>query len=156
MTCNRRTFIQQALVVSAYTGVFGSGLLAAQKTQATWIAEDFTPGSLTASLKHLYNDAPITLSDAITLKLPRIAENGAVVPITVSTTLAKVTDIAIFVAKNPTPLSGIFKLSPDLDPVVSARIKMAETSEVLAIVMSEGQLYKAVQEVKVTIGGCGG
>lgn len=156
MNCNRRTFIQQALAVSLQTGMVGGIFLQTQNAQATWIAEDFTPGPLSATLKHLYNDAIITESEAITLKLPRIAENGAVVPITVSTTLAKVSDIAIFVTKNPTPLSGKFKLSPDLEPVVSARIKMAETSDVLAIVTSEGKLYKAFQEVKVTIGGCGG
>lgn len=156
MTCNRRTFIKRSIVLSAYAGMVGTGVLLPPEAIATWQAEDFTPGSLTDTLKHLYNDAPITVSDAITLKLPRIAENGAVVPITITTTLAKITDIAIFVAKNPTPLSAMFKLSPDLDPTVSARIKMAETCDVLAIVTSEGKLYKAFQEVKVTIGGCGG
>lgn len=156
MPSNRRTFIKQSLAVSAYTSLIGGALLYSNNSQAAWVEQDFARASLTETLKRLYNDAVLTESEDIILKLPRIAENGAVVPVSVSSTLPKVTEISIFVAKNPTPLAATFKLSPDIDPFVSARIKMAETCNVIAVVTSEGKLFKAKQEVQVTIGGCGG
>lgn len=156
MTYNRRRFIQHSLAMSAYAGLASYGLLNAQEATATWPTQYFAKGDLATTLRLLFGDAPIIVTEAISLKLPRIAENGAVVPITVTSSLPKVTDIAILVAKNPTPLSALFKLSPDLEPMVSARLKMAETCEVIAIVTSEGQLFQTAQEVKVTIGGCGG
>lgn len=172
MTSNRRRFLKRCLTLSA-TGLLGTAastwlrlpllrlstpILTGSSfaADAAWQEQNFARTSLNASLQNLYPDAKITVSDAISLKLPRIAENGAVVPITISSTLPKVTDMAIFVAKNPTPLSAMFKLSPDLEATVSARIKMAETSDVLVVITSDGQLFKATQEVKVTIGGCGG
>lgn len=156
MPSNRRTFIQQSIALSAYTSLFGSALLCSESSLAAWLEENFARGSLTDTLIRLYNGATLTESDQIILKLPHVAENGAVVPISVTSTLPKVTDIAIFVAKNPTPLAATFKLSPDIDAFVSARIKMAETCNVIAVVTSDNKLYKAKQEVQVTIGGCGG
>lgn len=156
MSSNRRKFIQQSLAFSLSTGLLMGGLLRASRTQAAWNEQNFARTSLTETLKHLYQEEILTETDQITLKLPKIAENGAVVPITVTSTLPKVTDIAIFVAKNPSPLAATFKLSPDIEPFVSARIKMAETCNVIAVVTSEGKLFKAKQEVQVTIGGCGG
>jgi sulfur-oxidizing protein SoxY len=101
-------------------------------------------------------DGPITESDQITLKIPDIAENGAVVPVTVSTTLADVTAISVVVVNNPTPLAALFELSPQSVADVSVRIKMGESSPVRAIVKAGGKLYSTSKEVKVTIGGCGG
>ena len=97
-----------------------------------------------------------TISDQITMKIPDIAENGAVVPVTVSTDLPNVESISIVVVNNPTPLAAKFNLSARSLPLVSVRIKMGESSEVQALVMADGKLYKTSKEVKVTIGGCGG
>jgi len=101
-------------------------------------------------------DGSIAESDQITLKVPDIAENGAVVPVTVSTALTDVESISIIVENNPTPLVAMFELSPQSIPDVSVRMKMGESSVVRAIVKSGGKLYSASKEVKVTIGGCGG
>ena len=101
-------------------------------------------------------DGPVTITDQITLKIPDIAENGAVVPVTVSTDLADVEAIAIVVENNPTPLAALFELSPQSVADVSVRIKMGESSAVRAIVKAGGQLFSTSKEVKVTIGGCGG
>lgn len=95
-------------------------------------------------------------SDQIMLKIPDIAENGAVVPVTVSTDLADVEAIGVVVEKNPTPLAALFELTPQSVPEVSVRIKMGESSPVRAVVKAGGKLYSASKEVKVTIGGCGG
>lgn len=95
-------------------------------------------------------------SDLITLTAPTIAENGAVVPISVSTTLPNVTSISLFVAENPRPLAASFNLGPANVPDVSIRIRMGKTTNLIAAVESDGMIYTAQQEVKVTIGGCGG
>lgn len=119
-------------------------------------AENFTAGTFEESLKRLYGDRNILATDRIRLKLPRIAENGAVVPITVSTSLVGVTAISILVEKNPVPLAATFRLQPPVEPMVSARIKMATSCAVVAVVEAGGLLYSNRQNVKVTIGGCGG
>ena len=95
-------------------------------------------------------------SDKIKLDAPEIAENGAVVPISVSTTLGNVTSIAFVVPENPNVLAAYYKIPDGTMPEVSNRLKMAKTSNVVALVESGGRLFSATKEVKVTIGGCGG
>ena len=101
-------------------------------------------------------DGPITESNQVKLKVPDIAENGAVVPVTVSTDLADVEAISVMVENNPTPLVAMFELSPQSVPEISVRIKMGESSKVQTVVKAGGKYYSASKEVKVTIGGCGG
>ncbi|WP_374088924.1 thiosulfate oxidation carrier protein SoxY [Methylomicrobium lacus] len=156
MTETRRAFIKKSLAVSAYSLASTLGWLAPLKAMAQWRAENFTPGKLDDSLSRLFKGQKIADSKDIELKIPTIAENGAVVPLTVSSRLGDVRAISIFVAKNPVPLAARFELSPDLDPFVSARIKMAETSDVIVVAETGSGLYSARQLVKVTIGGCGG
>jgi len=95
-------------------------------------------------------------SDKIKLDAPEIAENGAVVPISITTTLADVTSIVFLVPENPNPLAAYYRLPPGTMPSVANRLKMAMTSNVVAIVEAGGKLYSATKEVKVTVGGCGG
>ena len=97
-----------------------------------------------------------TASDKINLDAPEIAENGAVVPIAVSSTLPKVTGIAILVLENPNMLAAAYKIPDGTQASVANRLKMAKTSKVVAVVESDGKLYSASKEVKVTVGGCGG
>src|SRR3979409_2234368 len=95
-------------------------------------------------------------SDKVKLDAPEIAENGAVVPISVSTPLADVTSISFLVSENPNALVASYKIPSGTVPTVANRIKMAKTSNVIAIVEAGGKLYSATKEVKVTLGGCGG
>ena len=99
---------------------------------------------------------PIEPSDKIKLDAPEIAENGAVVPISVSTSLADVTTIAFVVPENPNVLAAYYKIPQGTVPNVANRLKMAKTSNVTVIVESGGKLFSATKEVKVTVGGCGG
>jgi sulfur-oxidizing protein SoxY len=96
------------------------------------------------------------LSDQVKLDAPEIAENGAVVPVSVSTTLADVTSISFLVGDNPNALAAYYRFPPGTMPSVANRLKMAKTGNVTAIVESGGKLYSATREVKVTVGGCGG
>jgi sulfur-oxidizing protein SoxY len=95
-------------------------------------------------------------SDKIKLDAPEIAENGAVVPISVSTSLADVTSIAFVVPENPNVLAAYYKIPQGTMPSVANRLKMAKTSNVTVIVEAGGKLFSATKEVKVTVGGCGG
>jgi sulfur-oxidizing protein SoxY len=107
------------------------------------------------AIKSLYGKTA-EKSDKVKLDAPEIAENGAVVPISVSSTLADVTSISILIAENPNPLAASYKIPAGTIPSVANRLKMAKTSNVTAIVEAGGKLYSATKEVKVTVGGCGG
>ena len=107
------------------------------------------------AIKLLYG-RPIEPSGKIKLDAPEIAENGAVVPISVSTSLPEVSSIAFVVPENPNVLAAYYKIPQGTMPIIANRLKMAKTSTVTAIVESGGKLFSATREVKVTVGGCGG
>jgi sulfur-oxidizing protein SoxY len=107
------------------------------------------------AIKSLYGKAAEP-SDKVKLDAPEIAENGAVVPISISTTLPDVTSISILVAENPNALAASYRIPAGTVPSVANRLKMAKTSNVIAVVEAGGKLYSATKEVKVTVGGCGG
>ena len=143
----RRTFLTAGLGIGT--------LVAAGPALAAWPESAFKEKEADALVDMLASSTPAD-SDAITITAPEIAENGAVVPISVSTTLDDVTKISIVVEKNPLPLTSTYELGPGSMPFVSTRVKMLKTSDVVALVESGGKTYKGVREVKVTIGGCGG
>ena len=115
----------------------------------------FTATSAEQAIVDLLGAMPADSSD-INMKIPDIAENGAVVPVTVSTSLENVESISIVVDNNPTPLAASFVMGPKVLATVSVRIKMGQSSMVRAIVQADGKLFSTTKEVKVTIGGCGG
>jgi sulfur-oxidizing protein SoxY len=107
------------------------------------------------AIKSLYGRTA-EASDKVKLDAPEIAENGAVVPISVSTTLTEVTSIAFLTSENPNALAAVYRIPPGTMPSVANRLKMAKTCDVIVIVEAGGKLYSAIKEVKVTVGGCGG
>ena len=107
------------------------------------------------AIKALYGKTA-EASDKVKLDAPEIAENGAVVPIGVSTTLADVTSISFLVSENPNALVASYKIPAGTVPSVANRIKMAKTSNVIVVVEAGGKVYSTTKEVKVTVGGCGG
>jgi sulfur-oxidizing protein SoxY len=123
---------------------------------AVWPEKAFSESEMSAALKSLFGTDDTTTTDQITLKAPEIAENGAVVPITIKTTLQNVESISIVVEKNPRPMVATFEIPPGTLTDVSSRIKMAETSDVTAVVKTSDGIYSTAKQVKVTIGGCGG
>lgn len=87
---------------------------------------------------------------------PEIAENGAVVPIAVTSNVPKTEWIALLVARNPNALAAAFDIPAGTDPSISTRVKMGQTSDVHALIRADGRYLVATREVKVTLGGCGG
>ena len=132
-----------------------AGVLPAQ-AQVAWNRAAFEGKSVDAVIKALGIAKPVDSKD-IVFTAPDIAENGAVVPISASTTLPGVTRIAFLVENNPTTLAGVFDFTDAVEPQVSTRIKMGQTSSVLAVaILGDGRVLFAQKEVKVTLGGCGG
>ena len=124
---------------------------------AAWPENAFGAENVEAVTNALYGDAAAEASDAIEIKAPDIAENGAVVPISITSSIAGTESIALLVAGNPSPLAANFEMAPTATTKVSTRIKMGKTSELVALVRAGGKVYTATsKEVKVTIGGCGG
>ena len=121
-----------------------------------WPKEAFLKTKSADAINQLYPGLQAEESDKISMKVPEIAENGAVVPVTVSSDLADVTNITILIDENPNPLAASFDLGPNSIPEISVRMKMGKTSVVTALVAAGGKLFSVKQEVKVTIGGCGG
>jgi sulfur-oxidizing protein SoxY len=117
--------------------------------------EAFKQKSDADAIKALYGK-PHEESDKVKLDAPEIAENGAVVPVSVTTTLTDVSTISFFVSENPNALAARYQIPQGTMPSVANRLKMAKTCNVIAIVESGGKLYSATKEVKVTVGGCGG
>jgi sulfur-oxidizing protein SoxY len=126
------------------------------RAQSSWNKAAFETKSIDDSLKALGLAKPVESKD-IVLTAPDIAENGAVVPIAANTTLPGVKRIAFMIEKNPTTLAGVFEFTEFVDTNVSTRVKMAQTSNVLAVaIMGDGKVLYTQKEVKVTLGGCGG
>jgi len=150
MQHTKRKIIKGATALLALTSLPLKLLAAAwpQKTFSATAAGD-------AMVAYLGTEAT-TPSDHIDLKLPQIAENGAVVPIVIETTLKNVESIGIVVRDNPRPMAATFEIPTGTLPKIATRIKMGQTSEVVALVKTSNGIYSATREVKVTIGGCGG
>ena len=157
MNCiNRRTFLKGTVAGSVLAVAASAGLLTPTRVlAAAWPAAAFDAKSVDDALKGLYGTSAAADSKAITIKAPIQAENGAVVPIAVSTSLPGVESIAIFVQANERPLIASVALS-GAEGYFSARMKMGKTSDVKVIVKSGGKLHMATQQIKVTVGGCGG
>lgn len=120
-----------------------------------WPKDAFQQKTDADAIKALYGKSA-EASDKVKLDAPEIAENGAVVPISISSTLPDVTSISLLVTENPYPLAASYKIPAGTTAMVASRLKMAKTSNVVALVESGGKLYSATKEVKVTVGGCGG
>jgi len=144
------------LAASVVAVAAGAGLLKPSRVLAAeWPKGAFASKSVEDALKTLYGSSQMSASSSIKIKAPLQAENGAVVPMQVATTLPNVEAISVYVAKNPAPLVANVGLT-GAEGYFSARMKMGSTSDVVAVVKSGGKLYSAKQTVKVTVGGCGG
>tara|TARA_Y100000287_G_C14197947_1_gene343755 strand:- start:428 stop:889 length:462 start_codon:yes stop_codon:yes gene_type:complete len=152
---NRRNFIKNSMLFAGTLAVAPS-LVITKKAYAAWPKKSFDIKDLTESVSSVYGHNNLEESSQVKLKAPEIAENGAIVPINVSTTLNNVDSIMIFVENNPQPLSSGYQLTALAEPSIGTRLKMGKTSNVMAAVKSGDKVYTSTQEVKVTIGGCGG
>jgi len=153
MQIGRRKNLKRAGATVA--AALAAGLVRPRDVRAAWNKDAFGQKTLADALKSL-NAATAADSKDILIDAPQIAENGAVVPVSVTTTLADVSSISFLVAENPIALVASYRIPAGTVPSVANRIKMAKTSKVTVLVEAGGKLYSADKEVKVTVGGCGG
>jgi sulfur-oxidizing protein SoxY len=156
MRQSRREFLQTGsgagvLALAAAAGLVRPGEAFAQQ----WNKTAFETKTFADTLKALGGSGS-TESGQIQITAPDIAENGAVVPITIESAIPGTQTIAILIEKNPNTLSANFDIPDGTDPFVTTRVKMAETSNIYALVKADGKYFHAVKEIKVTLGGCGG
>lgn len=144
----RRSFLQQ---LAAIMGLAAFGRSACTADEDTRVAAD----SFADHWKKLTQDQPVVATHDITLTLPAVAENGAVVPLAIASRLENLQQLWILVEKNPSPLAATFQLSSHIDVTIHARIKMAESCNVHLLARQGDRWLHCRQWVKVMVGGCG-
>ena len=152
----RRTFLKGSVAAGAVSAAVGAGLLTPRMVLAAWPTAAFEAKSVDSALDALSGSHALEGSDKISIRAPDIAENGAVVPVSVTSTIEGAESISILAEKNAAPMTASFIMGAGTEGFVSTRIKMGKTSSVIAVVKAGGKLYSTGKEVKVTIGGCGG
>lgn len=153
---NRRELLQHGAAVA--TMLMGAGLLpsVAKAQAAGYQTAAFDAKSMADLMKAMGASAPAESKD-VSISAPDIAENGAVVPLGAATTLAGVKSLLLLVEKNPSLMTSMFELTDAIEPAVTTRVKMGQSSNVYAVaMMKDGRVLYAAKEVKVTLGGCGG
>lgn len=152
----RREVLKAGVGLGVFGALVGSGFLQPRTAHAARQMENvFKAKKLDEALQAL-GAANAAESGDVVLTAPDIAENGAVVPMEIESKLPNTEAIALFIEKNPNPLSAVFHLTPDALPRVKTRVKMGQSSDVVAVVKAGGKYYMTKKEVKVTLGGCGG
>ena len=135
----------------------GAGWLGPAVVRAqAWNSVAFEAHSVTDALKGLGAGEPTRSKDIVFFQTPEIAENGAVVPVGVTSNIPNTESIAILVEKNPNVLAAVFDIPLGTEPVIVTRVKMAQSANIYALVRADGRYYLASKDVKVTLGGCGG
>jgi sulfur-oxidizing protein SoxY len=148
----RRQALQTSVAVAAVAGTVGF----MPQAQAAYDKNAFASKSVQEAVKAMGGN---TMTESADVKIvgPDIAENGAVVPMGVASSLAGVKKLLLLIEKNPSVLVASFNVSDTVEPNFSTRAKMGQSSDVYAVaVMADGRALFAKKEVKVTLGGCGG
>ena len=156
MNPSRRKALKTGGGVTLLGALFAAGFLKSGDAIAVeWNKAAFESKAVADALKSLGAANPAESKDII-ITAPDIAENGAVVPIAVTSKIPNTQSISIIAEKNPFPLTSTFDVANGGEGYVSIRLKIGQTSNVRAIVKADGRFYTAAKEVKITIGGCGG
>jgi sulfur-oxidizing protein SoxY len=158
MTMDRRDALKAGGGMTLMAMLVAAGWLTPVEAEAAdaWNKAAFETKTLDETFKALSASTPAQSKDITFVQTPDIAENGAVVPVGVTSAIPKTESIAILVEKNPNTLAAVFNIPPGTDPTISTRVKMGQSSNIHALVKADGKYYVATKEVKVTLGGCGG
>jgi len=153
----RRKVLKSGGAITVYALLVAAGWLKPGDAAAqAWNKNAFEAKSLDEAMKAFGGGVPAQSKEIVFVSTPDIAENGAVVPISITSSLPKTESIAILIEKNPNMLAGSFDIPPGTEPAISTRVKMGQTSNVYALVKADGRYFVASKEIKVTLGGCGG
>lgn len=156
MNQTRRTFLQATMAASTVAVAVGAGLLSPRNVLAAWPKNAFSAASVADALQALAGSSATVDSGDIVVEAPDIAENGAVVSVTIKSNIPNTEQISVLVPENVNPLCSSYITTDAIDNFITGRIKMRKTSDVVAVVKAGGKLLTAKKPVKVTLGGCGG
>lgn len=155
MNNQRRTVLKSGSGAALLGMLAAAGLITPGVALADWNKAAFDAKSMADTLKALGAGQPAD-SKEVQVTGPDIAENGAVVPVGVASSLPNISMVAILIEKNPNALAATFTLPEGTEANVQTRVKMGQTSNIYALVKSDGKFFMATKEIKVTLGGCGG
>ena len=155
MNKQRRNVLKTCSGAALMSLLAAAGIIAPGMALAEWNKAAFDAKSMADTLKALGAGTPADSKD-VQVTGPDIAENGAVVPVGVTSAIPGTTMMAILIEKNPNALAASFTLPEGTEANVQTRVKMGQTSNVYALVKSDGKFFMATKEIKVTLGGCGG
>ena len=155
MNNQRRTVLKSGSGAALLGILAAAGIIKPGLALADWNKAAFDAKSMADTLKALGAGTPTDSKD-VQVTGPDIAENGAVVPVGVASSLTNISMVAILIEKNPNALAASFTLPEGTEANVQTRVKMGQTSNVYALVKSDGKFFMATKEIKVTLGGCGG
>jgi sulfur-oxidizing protein SoxY len=156
LNTQRRLMMKSSVATAALGTAIAAGLISPKLVMVSQLSPAFSSNNTDDAIKQLFAGHSIEDSKAIKIKAPDIAENGAVVPVSISSDLKGIESISILVNNNATPLIANFILPEGAEAYVATCIKMGKSSDVIAIAKVGDKLYRNKSEVKVTIGGCGG
>lgn len=155
MNNQRRTVLKSGSGAALLGMLAAAGIITPGMALADWNKAAFDAKSMADTLKALGAASPADSKD-VQVTGPDIAENGAVVPVGVASSLPNISMVAILIEKNPNALAATFALPEGTEANVQTRVKMGQTSNIYALVKSDGKFFMATKEIKVTLGGCGG
>jgi sulfur-oxidizing protein SoxY len=155
MNPSRRKALQTGTLATAYALAVSAGLIPAVAS-AQWNDKAFEQKNLKDAAAALGGSSFTETKDVSWGTTPEIAENGAVVPVSITSNIPKTEAISFLVEKNPNSLAASFGIPAGTDPTVGTRVKMGQTSNVYALIKADGKYFVATREIKVTLGGCGG
>ena len=155
MNNQRRTVLKSGSGAALLGMLAAAGIITPGMALVDWNKAAFDAKSMADTLKALGAGQPADSKD-VQVTGPDIAENGAVVPVGVASSLPNVSMVAILIEKNPNALAASFTLPEGTEANVQTRVKMGQTSNIYALVKSDGKFFMATKEIKVTLGGCGG
>jgi sulfur-oxidizing protein SoxY len=155
MNNQRRNVLKAGSGAALMSILAAAGIITPGMALADWNKAAFDAKSMADTLKALGAVSPADSKD-VQVTGPDIAENGAVVPVGVASTLPNISMVAILIEKNPNALAASFNLPQGTEANVQTRVKMGQTSNIYALVKSDGKFFMSTKEIKVTLGGCGG
>lgn len=151
----RREFLKGTAIAGAIAFAAAAGLLAPVRLLAAQRSKAFDTKGMADTLQSL---GAVSIADSkdISIKAPDVAENGAMIPVEITSGIPGTTAIILMVEKNPSPMVAQFDFSNGGEPYVATRVKMGQTSTIKVLAKAGDKFYAAGKEIKVTIGGCGG
>jgi sulfur-oxidizing protein SoxY len=155
MSLSRRTFLERGTSLGLLTAAWAAGLVTSDMLRASILEDAFAAKTGDQAARILAGELKIIPSKEIEFNIPRTAENGANIPVTISSNLERIRSIAIVAEKNPVPLVGLFRLENGAEIYLQARLKLARSSHVTVLANTDDQILSIRQYVKVTVGSCG-